>query len=306
MNLNGPKIQKISDLQFKHSIENNKLFLLALSIDTGKATVVKSIIEELKINPEEVTLIVDILSKENLLSKNDLKLISKLSGTKLLEKEDLDHMVEEVISHLNAITHTKRRVTEQRKSLIVRWLKKGYSIEDFISVNLLFYYKWHKNPDMEQYIRPETLYNNKFEIRVEEAQKEFELINKYKEEIYDICKTYNYFFENLIVTPSLKYKTEIEFLDSTKDFCKYMPFDLQQRIAFWLNKGFSKEDIMITIEKTIIQWSQKVELYPHINLMKILDRKFPERVSVAKKIIEKEPEQFRNKNITSLEEWAKE
>lgn len=306
MNINNPQIDKILSIESDNDIIDNKLLILSLSINTGKVSVLKKISEELKIEKEELTILINLLSKENILNKNDLKMISKLEGTKLIEKENLEHMVEEIINHLNAITHTKRRVTESRKNMILRWLKQGYTIEDFVNVNLLFYYKWNEDPNMEQYIRPETLYNKKFIERSEEANKEFKKIKIYELNIKNICKTYMFFFENLIVNPSLKYQTEIKFIENTNDLCKYIPFELQQRIAFWLKKGFSVEDILMTIELTIKQWSKKIELYPYINLKKIMDRKFPERVSVAKKTLTANKMKLEHKEINELEAWAKE
>jgi len=306
MNINNPQINKILDLEKENNILNNKLLILSLTINTGKISVLKKISEEINIGKEELTLLIDILAKENILTKNDLKIISKLEGTKLMEAENLEHMVEEVINHLNAITHTKRRITESRKNLILRWLKRGYSIQDFINVNLLFYYKWNQDPNMEQYIRPETLYNKKFEERSEEANKEFKKIMIYETSIKNICQTYIYFFENLIVNPSLKYKTEIEFLENTRDLCQYMPFELQQRISFWLKKGFPVEDILLTIEMTVKQWSKKMELYPYINLKRIMNKDFPERVEIAKKILLANKMKLEHKEINELENWAKE
>jgi len=305
MNINSPIIKKILSLQIDQSILNEKLMLISLAISTSKLSVIKTILEEYEIEKEEFTALVDMLIKENIITKIDMKLLSKLDNTKIIERDDLEHSVEEVLSHLNAITHTKRKVTLSRKNMIVKWLRQGYSIENFIRVNLLFYYKWHEDPTMEQYIRPETLYNSKFDTRSEEADKEFQKIETYQKEIYDICETYQFFFDNLIVNPSLKYKTEVEFLVTTDTKCKYMPFELQQRIAFWLKKGFTRDQVSKTIEVTIKQWSKKIELYPFINLMKILDRRFPERVNVANRLIETEKMSIHNQDILSLKEWAK-
>jgi len=304
MKLSSPLIKKIIEIQDMNNIKQEKLVLLSLAISDGKLSVIKTIIDSYDINKEELRALIDLLEKEDILSSNDMKLINKLDKTKIIEPEDFEHMVEEVISHLNAITHTKRRITKLRKNIIIKYLRQGYTIEQFIKVNLLFYYKWHEDPNMEQYIRPETLYNGKFPERVEDAEKEFLLIDKYQNEIKTICETYQHFFENFIINPSLKYKTEIDFLEIVDNKCKFMPFELQQRIAFWLKKGFSIENILMTIEATIVQWSKKIELYPYINLMKILDRKFPERANIAVRLIESQRKSMRNENVMALEEWA--
>jgi len=302
MLVNSPQVKKIIQIQAENNIYDNKLLTLFLMIHTKKLSVIKTILEYLDIEKEEFTILIDIMYGNNILCKKDIEFLSKLEKTKIIEKEDLNILVEEVINHLNAITHTKKRVTESRKAMILKWLKQGFRIEDFINVNLLFYFKWHNNINMEQYIRPETLYNSKFAERVEEAEKEFSKIREFKDSIYEICKTYQYFFENMIVNPSLGFKNEIEFKDKTKDLCKYTPFELQRRIAFWLKKGYSVEDISVTIEETIAQWSKKTELHPYINLMKIMDNKFPERVNVSKKLRELKIGKY-NKN-KELEAWA--
>ena len=42
-------------------------------------------------------------------------------------------------------------------------LNEGYKLEDFILVNQKKCKQWIDDPEMAQYLRPETLYSNKFE-----------------------------------------------------------------------------------------------------------------------------------------------
>ena len=173
MNLNSTVIKKIIEIEDIFEINGNKLLLIIMAISSNKLSVLKSILEEKNILKEELRTLLDILNKGDFLSKKDQEFILKLDKTKIIDKEDYDRLIFEVIEHLNSITNSKRKVTEDRKKIIIKWLRKGISLEQFRKVNLYFFFKWGNNPDMEKYIRPETLYNNKFESRVEEAEKEF-------------------------------------------------------------------------------------------------------------------------------------
>ena len=42
-------------------------------------------------------------------------------------------------------------------------MSEGYSIEDFITVNQKKVNQWLDDPEMSKFLRPETLYGNKFE-----------------------------------------------------------------------------------------------------------------------------------------------
>ena len=42
-------------------------------------------------------------------------------------------------------------------------MSEGYSIEDFITVNQKKVKQWLDDPEMSKFLRPETLYGNKFE-----------------------------------------------------------------------------------------------------------------------------------------------
>jgi len=52
---------------------------------------------------------------------------------------------------------------ESTKKLIQARMYEGYSIEDFITVNQKKVKQWLDDPEMSKFLRPETLYGNKFE-----------------------------------------------------------------------------------------------------------------------------------------------
>lgn len=71
---------------------------------------------------------------------------------------------EEVINHLNqrAGTHYKATTASTRKLIKAR-LNEGFTIEDMKLVTDKKTAEWLGNASMEQYLRPETLFGNKFE-----------------------------------------------------------------------------------------------------------------------------------------------
>lgn len=71
---------------------------------------------------------------------------------------------EEVINHLNqqAGTHYKTTTANTRKLIKAR-LKEGFTIEDLKLVIDKKCAEWLNNPSMAEYLRPETLFGNKFE-----------------------------------------------------------------------------------------------------------------------------------------------
>lgn len=71
---------------------------------------------------------------------------------------------EEVINHLNsrAGTHYKATTANTRKLIKAR-LKEGFTIDEFKTVIDKKCAEWGNNPEMAQYLRPETLFGSKFE-----------------------------------------------------------------------------------------------------------------------------------------------
>lgn len=72
--------------------------------------------------------------------------------------------VSNIIEHLNRIAHTSyKSSTAKTKSLIKARLKEGFTLEDFYQVHINKYAEWHTDEKMIKFLRPETLYSNKFE-----------------------------------------------------------------------------------------------------------------------------------------------
>jgi len=283
MTLNVPKIEKILEIEEKNNIKERELLNILLILNTNTLSIIGFL---LKKYPKEVlNRYIEILNTYNFLSKEHLNIIKKATKIKEQKKEIInnDSFLENIINHLNDLTSSKRKLTEQRKKIINKWLNKGYSNEDFFKVNIYFNSLWKDNANMEQYIKPETLYNGKFENRLEEANFFFNKLNKYKSDIKEIF----IFFET-------SYKKFIT-IDSNLLFQENL--DKTKLILFWLEK-YSKEDIELIIYKTIEQWSKKENLISFISLEKILDNKFPERFNIIKSKFKKN-----NENISALEDW---
>ncbi len=79
------------------------------------------------------------------------------------EKKQVNIPYEEIVSYLNKCCDTRYRPnTNKTKSLINARFKEGFTVEDFKKVIDKKTNEW-KGTDMEQYLRPETLFGTKFE-----------------------------------------------------------------------------------------------------------------------------------------------
>lgn len=286
MNINAKTTALIFELEIQHKIEENRLLILALSFLSEKATAIRTILDQLNFPDEELFSMLKLLQENEIISKNDLDLVKrveKTSTSKTLQLQTYDDMIEEIINHLYVISgKTRSRVTEKKKKLVEKWLRKGHTVEDFIKVNIFFNEEWSNNPSMEPYIRPETLYNGKFEERLEMAESNMRQVEKFHREISYICQEYYEACVELIQEPNEEYLKKGRFTTP----CSLVPLKVQKQIAFWLRKGYPIEDIVLTLRETILSWSRREDILPHISLEKIMDPKFPERVTSAKKIIE--------------------
>lgn len=85
------------------------------------------------------------------------------------EKDDLQ--CKEIIEHLNNVTGCEYRTDSKNTiNLIKQHIKEGYKKEDFISVINKKYKEW-KDTEREKYVRPETLFGDKFEAFVNQKEK---------------------------------------------------------------------------------------------------------------------------------------
>lgn len=79
-------------------------------------------------------------------------------------KKKSTSIIVEILDDLNKLLGTNYKTSSiKTKTLINARLKEGFSVEDFKTVHRKKIAEWEKNPDMAKYLRPETLYGNKFE-----------------------------------------------------------------------------------------------------------------------------------------------
>ena len=92
------------------------------------------------------------------------------------KKKDYDDEVyEDIISYLNDKAHTNYRAkAEGNRKYIRARLNEGYSVDDFRKVIDRKCAQWLNRPDMVIYLRPETLFGNKFDgyLNMPEPQKQ--------------------------------------------------------------------------------------------------------------------------------------
>lgn len=92
----------------------------------------------------------------------------------------------EIIDYLNE--KTKRRYSYKRKTTqehIRARIKEGYIIADFKKVIDTKCSKWLGDPKMEDYLRPDTLFGNKFEGYLNECTEKEIYVRKEQEKVYD-------------------------------------------------------------------------------------------------------------------------
>jgi len=76
----------------------------------------------------------------------------------------LEPIISEIISDLNLVLGTEYRASSKAtQKLINARISDGFGFEDFQTVHRNKFEDWAGKPDMVKYLRPETLYSNKFE-----------------------------------------------------------------------------------------------------------------------------------------------
>lgn len=72
--------------------------------------------------------------------------------------------VEQIVDYLNEVLGTEyKSTTKKTRDVINARLKEGFTVEDFKTVIYKKAKQWVNDPKMCKYLRPETLFSNKFE-----------------------------------------------------------------------------------------------------------------------------------------------
>ena len=75
----------------------------------------------------------------------------------------------EIIEYLNAKTGKRYKVTQKWKDLIKARFNEGQQLDDFKRVIDIKTKQWLNNPEMSMYLRPQTLFGNKFDEYLNES-----------------------------------------------------------------------------------------------------------------------------------------
>ncbi len=103
--------------------------------------------------------------KESLIKEErQLQNKNSLQSTESLQNTETNGYAETIITHLNNKFNSKYKTTSKKtRSLISARLKEGFSVEDFKTVIDKKYNEWFEDNKMAGFLRPETLFSNKFE-----------------------------------------------------------------------------------------------------------------------------------------------
>ncbi len=95
--------------------------------------------------------------------------------------------IEHIVAYLNEVCGTKFRTSSKKtQTIITARLDEGYYVEDLKKVIDTKNYYWKDNEKMRSYLRPETLFGNKFEGYLNE--KIVEVVINTQEHSYDLDK----------------------------------------------------------------------------------------------------------------------
>jgi uncharacterized phage protein (TIGR02220 family) len=79
-------------------------------------------------------------------------------------ENDIDFEIKDVIEDLNTVCNTNYKYsTPKTKELIKTRMKEGFTLEDFKKVHRNMHKAWFCDEKMREFLRPITLYSNKFE-----------------------------------------------------------------------------------------------------------------------------------------------
>ncbi len=105
---------------------------------------------------------------------------------------DINNEIDIIIDFLNKTCGSKFRKIEKTKKLINARFKEKFTTEDFKEVISSRFATWGTNPEMYQYLRPETLFGNKFEGYLQASKKIIKPINNGKNSTAIIPKVKDY------------------------------------------------------------------------------------------------------------------
>lgn len=138
--------------------------------EENQKTVLKTVIKN-DIKTVQYSDIKNLTNLDETLKKTHKKIDSQTSNIENINKDT--KIYSSVIDYLNKKTNKNFKPrTNKTMSCIDARLKEGFTVEDFYKVIDIKSKKW-LNTDMEQFLRPHTLFSNKFEGYLNENQMDY-------------------------------------------------------------------------------------------------------------------------------------
>jgi len=136
---------------------------------------------KLKVSQQEVKgkLKSSISNGYNDMAGSNKEVIGELKGSTIKEKEKEKEIYSRIITRLNELTNKNYKTTTKKTIACIEVrLNEGFTENDFYKVIEIKCKEW-KNTEMDMYLRPETLFGNKFEGYLNQEQ---HITEKLKEE----------------------------------------------------------------------------------------------------------------------------
>ena len=130
---------------------------------------------------DEDWLVIELLNDEIEIIEEEKKKPEKINIYNY-DEPDIMRKVNEIIDYLNLKTNKSFRYTQNNINKIKTRLKEGFTLDDFKKVIDIKSLEWLKDSKMNTYLRPETLFGNKFESYLQQGQKEPKWLDKTFEE----------------------------------------------------------------------------------------------------------------------------
>ena len=138
----------------------------------------------------------DEIAGVNVNDNVNVNVLSKDNNIYIVGKPDFTSEIKQIIDYLNQKTNSNFKAkTEATKKSIIARLKEGYTVEDFFRVIDAKVKDWSDDPEMREYLRPQTLFRpsnfeaylneaNRPQVKSKNAFKNFKQ-NEYSQDEYD-------------------------------------------------------------------------------------------------------------------------
>jgi len=139
------------------SLEKKKLITIKYIRDEGKKSIKKRVMR--------------VVDKSN----RGIRNVEGGYSENLEENNTLSNNTKKILSYLNSKADKNFKHTSKKtKDLIKARFNEGFTVKDFYKVIDIKVAEWKDDPKMEKYLRPETLFSNKFEGYLNQKHKESE------------------------------------------------------------------------------------------------------------------------------------